>query len=198
MLKEAARRLGACLGEGALISRVGSDQFAAAVACAGREEAEMHVLRLKEAVKGGKFSAAGRGLHTTASVGYCVHPEDGDDANALLRNASSALDHAKQKGADAHTAYTAEINERARRRLALELSLRGAAEVGALVVPYQPQVDMSPRAGTRNSDWSRPPSSSRSRKRPVSSSPSASSSCARPASRRASGRTAAPPRAASQ
>ena len=145
VLKEAARRLGACLGEGALISRVGSDQFAAAVACAGREEAEMHVLRIKEVVKGEKFTASGRGLHTTASVGYCVHPEDGDDANALLRNASSALDHAKQKGAGAHAAYTAEINERAHRRLALELSLRGAAEVGEFVVHYQPQVDMSTR-----------------------------------------------------
>jgi PAS domain S-box-containing protein/diguanylate cyclase (GGDEF)-like protein len=146
MLREAARRLAACLGEGALISRVGSDQFAAAVSCAGgRGEAEMHVLRIKEAVRGEKFSASGRALHTTASVGYCVHPEDGGDAGALLRNASAALDHAKHKGAGSHTAYTAEINERAQRRLALELSLRRAAEVGEFVVHYQPQVDMSTR-----------------------------------------------------
>ncbi|HEX5418475.1 MAG TPA: EAL domain-containing protein, partial [Gammaproteobacteria bacterium] len=78
----------------------------------------------------------------TASIGIATYPEDGQTAEALIRNADTAMYHAKQKGRAGYQYYSAAMNAASVERLALESGLRRALDEGHLELLYQPQVDM--------------------------------------------------------
>ena len=81
-------------------------------------------------------------LHVTMSIGISLYPYDGDDADALLKNADTALYRAKEQGRNNYQLYTPAMNARAFERLALENSLRKAVERHEFNLYYQPQVHM--------------------------------------------------------
>ena len=72
-----------------------------------------------------------------------VFPEDGSDADSLLKNADAAMYHAKEQGRDCTSSTTASQNERAVQRLSLETNLRTAVEADEFVVHYQPKIDIA-------------------------------------------------------
>jgi EAL domain-containing protein (putative c-di-GMP-specific phosphodiesterase class I) len=76
-----------------------------------------------------------------ASIGIAVHPEDGGDAHTLIRNANTAMHHAKGSGREVHRFFRPSMNERATRNLRIESGLRLAADRDELVVYYQPLWD---------------------------------------------------------
>jgi EAL domain-containing protein (putative c-di-GMP-specific phosphodiesterase class I) len=83
----------------------------------------------------------GKDLFVTPSLGISLFPNDGHDAETLLKNADAAMYRAKESGRNAYRFFTADMNEEARRRMALESDLRRAAERGELAMFYQPKVD---------------------------------------------------------
>jgi EAL domain-containing protein (putative c-di-GMP-specific phosphodiesterase class I) len=83
----------------------------------------------------------GRELVVTPSVGIAVFPDDGRDAETLIRNADAAMYHAKEAGRANYQFFTEQMNQAASRRLALESDLRRALSRGELRVHYQPFVD---------------------------------------------------------
>jgi diguanylate cyclase (GGDEF)-like protein/PAS domain S-box-containing protein len=140
LLREVGRRLAAAAHEPETIARMGGDEFAVifpAVADAGAAVAQ-----------GARFAAAlrpelgvsGRDLHVTASVGVALFPEDGHDAETLLRCADHAMYRAKQGGKDDVVAFSPA--DRDATRLELESCLYRALERGELHLRYQPQVDL--------------------------------------------------------
>jgi diguanylate cyclase (GGDEF)-like protein len=81
-------------------------------------------------------------LFITSSIGIAMYPDDGADAETLLRNADAAMYDAKQHGRNNYSFYMKEMNARARDRLSLEGRLRKAIELEQFELHYQPQIDL--------------------------------------------------------
>ncbi|MGE5557153.1 MAG: EAL domain-containing protein [Bacillota bacterium] len=81
-------------------------------------------------------------LHTTASIGIAIFPEDAQDPETLLQNADIALYRAKQHGRNNYQFYTHAMNTGGTHRLELENSLRHALERNQLFIHYQPQLNI--------------------------------------------------------
>ncbi len=82
-------------------------------------------------------------VFVTASIGIATYPEDGPNGETLIRNADTAMYHAKQQGKAAFQYYSAAMNAASVERLTLESGLRRALEGGGLELHYQPQIDIS-------------------------------------------------------
>jgi predicted signal transduction protein with EAL and GGDEF domain len=84
----------------------------------------------------------GHEVFVSASIGIATYPEDGLSSEILIRNADTAMYHAKQQGKGAFQYYSAAMNAASVERLTLETGLRHALEDGSLELHYQPQVDV--------------------------------------------------------
>jgi len=82
-------------------------------------------------------------VFVTASIGIATYPEDGLSGEVLVRNADTAMYHAKQEGKAAFQYYSAAMNAASVERMTLETGLRRALEDGSLELQYQPQVEMA-------------------------------------------------------
>jgi hypothetical protein len=83
----------------------------------------------------------GQEVFATTSIGIAVYPDDGEDAETLIRNADRAMHHAKSRGRNNFQFYTESLNDSGSRRLYLEAHLRRAFEQNELTVHYQPVHD---------------------------------------------------------
>jgi predicted signal transduction protein with EAL and GGDEF domain/CheY-like chemotaxis protein len=86
--------------------------------------------------------AHGHEVFVTASIGIATFPEDGHSTEILIRNADTAMYHAKQQGKAAFQYYSAAMNAASVERITLESGLRRALEERALELHYQPQMDV--------------------------------------------------------
>ena len=84
----------------------------------------------------------GHEVFVTASIGIATYPEDGLSSEILIRNADTAMYHAKQQGKAAFQYYSAAMNAASVERLTLESGLRHALEDQTLELHYQPQIDV--------------------------------------------------------
>lgn len=130
------------MGEGDMLARAGNDEFVLLLNDAG-DEGQAHGLleRLLAAVNR-QIIAGGNEIALTCSIGYARYPDDGEDADALLNNAASAMRHAKELGGGAIARFAAEQRSELGRRLTLESHLRRAAASGELFLQYQPKIDL--------------------------------------------------------
>jgi EAL domain-containing protein (putative c-di-GMP-specific phosphodiesterase class I) len=108
---------------------------------AGAEDTVEVAERILEALRQ-PWVLNGHEFRITTSIGIAMYPNDGEDADSLLRNADTAMYRAKDSGRDNYKLYTLSMNARVAERLALENSLRYGLERGEFVVYYQPQVDI--------------------------------------------------------
>ena len=81
-------------------------------------------------------------LHITVSIGIVTYPEDGTDARTLMKNADSAMYHAKDSGRNNHQFFKPSMNVHAVERQALESNLRHAIERNEFVLHYQPKMNV--------------------------------------------------------
>jgi EAL domain-containing protein (putative c-di-GMP-specific phosphodiesterase class I) len=89
-----------------------------------------------------RHSIGGQDLHIDGSIGISVYPEDGEDAETLIKNADTAMYHAKEHGRNNFQFFTTEMNLRAVERQSLEGSLRRAIEREEFLLHYQPKVNL--------------------------------------------------------
>lgn len=80
-------------------------------------------------------------LYTSFSIGVAVYPDDGHNADELLKNSDTAMYKAKSQGRNGYKFYTDDMTEKALQRVLLETSLRSAITNKEFEVYYQPQVD---------------------------------------------------------
>ena len=140
VLKEVARRLVAQLREVDTVCRVGGDEFVVVLPEARRSTDVASVAAKIIETLSQPVQAADRELTVTPSIGIAVFPEDGRDADMLLRNADAAMYHAKESGRARYQFFTEQMNLAASRRVTLESELRVAVPRGELLVQYQPIV----------------------------------------------------------
>ena len=127
------------------LARLGGDEFIVILPCL-RNHAEASIVaeRLIRALCE-PMQFAGRSVVITPSVGIAFYPQDGTDAETLLRNADLAMYCAKRKSPGTFAFFDAAMNAAALHRFAIEDRLRGALERNEFSLHYQPQFDI--RAG---------------------------------------------------
>lgn len=142
LLIEVAARLTACAGRDDLVARYGGDEFV--IVSETRGGAGGHH-RLADAVLAALCAPVFVGQHELvvgASIGISVFPDDGADAQSLIRAADMAMYAAKSRGRNGYAFYRHRMRSDADARLKLSGRLRKAIESGGLHLNYQPQVDM--------------------------------------------------------
>jgi diguanylate cyclase (GGDEF)-like protein/PAS domain S-box-containing protein len=142
LLKEVAQRLVRQLRVGDTICRIGGDEFVVVLPEIKRSGDAAQVAQKVIEQLSQPVVVEERDLTVTPSIGIAVFPDDGRDAETLIRNADAAMYHAKEMGRANYQFFTAEMNQAASRRLALETDLRRALGKDELRVHYQPIVDM--------------------------------------------------------
>ncbi len=142
LLKEVGNRMQSCIRKGDTLSRLGGDEFV--VTLEGLQQAEDASQVAGKIIKAlsRPFEIAGHMLNTSCSIGISIFPLDADDDRALMKNADTAMYHAKEKGRNNYQFFSPEMNVRAVERHTLETALRLAIERQEFVLYYQPQVDM--------------------------------------------------------
>lgn len=142
LLKQIAARLRACVHMDDTVSRQGGDEFTLVVSELNDvTEAGQVAKRILDALAE-PFRLDGHEVHTTASVGIAIYPEDGTDSDTLIRNADAAMYLAKERGRNNFQFFILELNQQALRRISIESALRRAVNNGDLVLYYQPQVNI--------------------------------------------------------
>ncbi len=142
VLQEVAQRLVKQLRVGDTVCRVGGDEFVVVLQEAKRSTDAAGVAQKIIETLSQPVRAADRDLVVTPSIGIAVFPDDGRDAEALIRNADAAMYHAKESGRANYQFFTEQMNQVAARRLTLENDLRRALQKGELLVHYQPIVQL--------------------------------------------------------
>jgi diguanylate cyclase (GGDEF)-like protein/PAS domain S-box-containing protein len=142
LLKETARRLRAALRASDTVARLGGDEFTIVLQDLEGDalpELTLVARKIQDALSA-PFLLQGYEVSVSASLGAAVYPRDGLSRDDLLRNADSAMYHAKARGRNNFQFYSRELNEAALERFRLEGGLRRAIERNQLSLLFQPQV----------------------------------------------------------
>jgi diguanylate cyclase (GGDEF)-like protein/PAS domain S-box-containing protein len=143
LLRSVAERLIASVRNSDTVSRQGGDEFVVLLS---------EIKRAADAgITAGKILAAlsaphtidRHSLHVTASMGLSTYPEDGDNADTLIKNADSAMYQAKEKGRNNYQFFKKDMNLRAIACQSFEGGLRDALECGQFVLHYQPKFSLT-------------------------------------------------------
>jgi diguanylate cyclase (GGDEF)-like protein/PAS domain S-box-containing protein len=140
LLIEVGRRLRDSVRESDIVSRLGGDEFIVvlthikdAMDAAPLADKILRSLRLP-------YFFEGKEMHSSPSIGIAVYPFDGEDGQTLMKNADTAMYHAKDHGRNNVQYFTPTMNAIASERLGLENDLHQALRHGQLHLYYQPQV----------------------------------------------------------
>lgn len=143
MLKDMATRLLACVDDDDTVARMGGDEFTLLLQHrSSREMALNRAIHVAEQILASlvrPFVLEGREFFVTASIGIALSPQDGNELSQLMKNADTAMYHAKERGKNNFQFYQADMNASALERLELESDLRHALEQNEFVLYYQPQ-----------------------------------------------------------
>jgi diguanylate cyclase (GGDEF)-like protein/PAS domain S-box-containing protein len=142
LLKELARRIRAALRQSDLLARISGDEFVVVLEDLPDEGSPERVARMILDEVRRPFHVEGNEIHVSGSLGLALHPEDGTDAETLLKNADAAMYHAKELGRNGFRTFSAELASRRTQRLQVETALRRALKNDELVLHFQPIVDI--------------------------------------------------------
>jgi diguanylate cyclase (GGDEF)-like protein/PAS domain S-box-containing protein len=142
-LREFSRRVRGCIRSSDTLARMGGDEFYLLIEELSEADYAAAVAKkmLQEASQ--PFFIDGQECHLTASIGIAIYPDDGTDAQSLLKNADIAMYRAKADGKNAFHYYAANKNTHSIERLAMESQLRRAIDNREFVLHYQPKVELA-------------------------------------------------------
>jgi diguanylate cyclase (GGDEF)-like protein/PAS domain S-box-containing protein len=142
LLQAVARRLLGCVRGSDTVSRHGGDEFVVLLSQVRRaRDAAVSAEKILLAL-GTPHRIEQHVLHLTASMGIATYPEDGADAETLMKRADLALLHSKDAGGNSYRFFKPGMNARAIERQLLEHGLRHAVARNEFVLHFQPQVDL--------------------------------------------------------
>jgi diguanylate cyclase len=139
VLKAFAQRLLQCVRGGDTVARLGGDEFVVlltGIHCAA--DADLMAASVIERMLKGVWTD-GQPLQVVPSVGISLYPQDGDNVEALIKNADAAMYEAKRGGRGTYRFFEASMNEAATRTLQIQHALRDALELGYFSLNFQPK-----------------------------------------------------------
>jgi diguanylate cyclase (GGDEF)-like protein/PAS domain S-box-containing protein len=145
LLKEVADRLVGCIGDQNSAARIGPGQFAYLLPFSGEASVVARIFEQQYQEWLGKpFIVSGQEVALGARTGIAIYPDDGSDAEILLKHAEAALNRATSSE-DRTVFFTRDIGARSSERLSIETKLRRALANEEFVLHYQPKVDLETR-----------------------------------------------------
>ncbi len=148
LLRSVAVRLQEQVRGSDTVSRQGGDEFVVLLSDAEKWVDAATVAERMIAAIGKAHNIDGQDLNITTSIGISVYPDDGDDAETLIKNADTAMYQAKDNGRNGFQFFASEMNVRAVERQSIEQDLRVAISREEFVLHYQPKIDLSSGAVT--------------------------------------------------
>ena len=145
LLQSVASRIQLCVREGDTVARLGGDEFVVVLRDVASAPDAMHVADKIAEGLAETFRIQSQDLHVTASIGISLYPNDGHDAESLLKHADTAMYHAKDAGRATSQFFIEEMNVAAHQRLAIENALRKAVANNEFRLQYQPIFELSDR-----------------------------------------------------
>jgi diguanylate cyclase (GGDEF)-like protein/PAS domain S-box-containing protein len=142
LLQSIAKRLVGCVRNSDTVSRQGGDEFVVLLSEVDQTESTAITARRMLQAVAGAHSIDHHDLHVTTSIGVSVYPDDGRDAETLIKNADTAMYQAKENGRQSYQFFKPAMNVRAVERQFLEEGLRRALERREFALHYQPKVSL--------------------------------------------------------
>lgn len=141
LIKSVAQHLVSCARSSDTVSRLGGDEFVLLALDMHAEQATHTAKKILAAVAlVNKFPEYE--LYVTSSIGISMYPDDGD-AETLIKNADTAMYHAKKMGRNNFQFFNSEMNVMAVERQTVEAELRRALQRNEFLLYYQPQVNLA-------------------------------------------------------
>ncbi len=145
LLRQAAARIASTLRDNDVLFRMGGDEFTIILPWITAPEDAAVIAKRIQNILGRPVPIDGHDLSISASVGIAVFPDDGADADTLVRHADAAMYSAKAQGRGTHAFYQASMNARALERMRLEAELKRGFHQGEFELLYQPRLDATTR-----------------------------------------------------
>jgi diguanylate cyclase (GGDEF)-like protein/PAS domain S-box-containing protein len=139
LLREVAIRLSHVIRETDFVARLGGDEFVIILPGIGGPADAAVVANKIIAALSVAIQANEQELHSSPSIGISVFPDDGSDGDTILKNADTAMYHAKAAGRNNYQFYADNMNKSATERLDIERKLRHAISRNELALCFQPQ-----------------------------------------------------------
>ncbi len=143
LLQMVAERLKLCVRDTDTVCRQGGDEFVVLLTEIGQGSDAAPVAEKILAAFADPCVICGNELHVTLSIGISIYPDDRQDADGVMKNADTAMYHAKANGRNNYQFFTTEMNTRAVRRLFIEGNLRRALKQNEFLLYYQPKIDLA-------------------------------------------------------
>jgi len=142
LLRAVAERLATCMRKADTVARLGGDEFVVVLThMENYTGAAMAAQRIIDEFLQ-PFELLSRTIYSPPSIGIAIFPNDGSDVDDLIKNADTALYHAKSLGGSTYCFFTNEMNLRAVEKIVLETELRQAFEGDQFTLYYQPQINL--------------------------------------------------------
>lgn len=141
LLHQVAARLSSAIRSADTVFRLGGDEFTVLIEDIPESSAAGVIATTLINALQLPFNLINREVYITTSIGISHYPEDSHHFKTLLKNADTAMYHAKSRGKNNFQFFSAEMNSKAQKRLEVETSLRRALENNEFETFYQPQVD---------------------------------------------------------
>jgi len=145
LLRQVGQRFRGALRDEDLVAHLAGDEFAVGLFDVRQHFEATTVAQKLQAALAAPFAIDGHDLRVGASVGIAVYPQDGQDAETLLRMADIAMERAKEKAENPdHSVafYRMDMNDGMQQRMRIESGLRHALGHGELVLHYQPKFEI--------------------------------------------------------
>jgi diguanylate cyclase (GGDEF)-like protein/PAS domain S-box-containing protein len=142
LLKTMADRLESCVRDCDTVARLGGDEFVVLITGQTEPNIIRGIIERMLAVVAQPWIIEQGEFDVSCSIGVALYPNDGNDAQTLLKHADSAMYRAKDSGRNNFQFFTQELNALMTERLELESKLRRALERDQFLLHYQPRVDL--------------------------------------------------------
>ena len=142
LLQSVAARLTAAVRSTDTVCRQGGDEFVVLLAdIEHAEDAALSAQKILDALTT-SHRIEHFELHVTVSIGISIYPDNGQDANTLVKNADTAMYQAKEGGRNHYQFFEQDMTVVAVERHAIESGLRGALTRQEFVLYYQPKINL--------------------------------------------------------
>ncbi|WP_367847129.1 putative bifunctional diguanylate cyclase/phosphodiesterase [Rhodoferax sp. WC2427] len=142
LLRAVAQRLNGSVRQSDTVCRQGGDEFVLLLAEVDTVKDAARAAAMLVEVSSEPYVVDGHRLHVTASIGLSIYPDDGADVETLLRNADTAMYHAKKSGRNNFQMFSPDMHVRAVARQTIEAALRHALASDGLLLHYQPKMHL--------------------------------------------------------